>query len=100
MTHAEPLIADNPETSEPFLRSPLMLIGKTRRGCWAVRDQAGQLGGLFVSHAAAFRFALSENGGRAQAILMVAGYLELDMSASRKCAANDSGPRAINEPGL
>ena len=80
----------NPKNSEPPLRSALLFIGKNRHGCWVVRDQSGLLGGLFVSRAEAIRFAMFENGRCPQAIVMVPGLLELDMSGSRKLAANDS----------
>ena len=89
MPHTDALIP-NSENSEPPLRSPLLYIGKNRRGCWVVRDQSGLRGGLFVSRAEAFRFAMFENGRCTQAIVMVPGLLELDMSGSRKLAANDT----------
>jgi hypothetical protein len=62
-------------------RSPLFMIGQDSRGNWVVQDQRGQRGGLFVSRAAALRFALSENGGRLELVVMVAGALELDLGA-------------------
>jgi hypothetical protein len=83
-------IVSGSENPEPASRCPLLFIGKNRRGCWVVRDQSGLLGGLFVSRAEAFRFAMSENGRRPQAIVMVPGFLELDMSGSKRPAANDS----------
>jgi len=89
MLHTDALIPGS-ESSEPPLRSPLLFIGKNRRGCWVVRDQSGLRGGLFVSRAEAFRFAMFENGRCPQAIVMVPGLLELDMSGSKKLAANDS----------
>jgi len=89
MPHTDALIP-NSEYSEPPLRSPLLYIGKNRRGCWVVRDQSGLRGGLFVSRAEAFRFAMFENGRCLQAIVMVPGLLELDMSGSRKLAANEA----------
>ena len=69
-------------------RSSLFLIGKNSRGHWVVQDQRGLCGGLFVDRAEALKFAMFENGHRPQAVIMVPGILELDMSAKRP-ASND-----------
>jgi len=58
----------------------LFRVGKNRRGQWVVQDQTGLCGGLFVSRAEAVKFAMFENGHRPQAVIMVPGILELDMS--------------------
>jgi hypothetical protein len=58
----------------------LFLIGKDSRGNWVVQDQRGLCGGLFVDRKEALKFALFENGNRPQAVIMVAGGLELNMS--------------------
>jgi hypothetical protein len=71
-------------------RSPLFFIGRNRHGFWTLRDQSGARGGLFANLAEAYRFALFESGNRPQAIVEVPGFLELDMSASPKTAANDA----------
>jgi hypothetical protein len=42
---------------------------------------SGLCGGLFVDRAEALKFAMFENGNRPQAVIMVPGILELDMSA-------------------
>jgi hypothetical protein len=60
--------------------SSLFLVGRNSRGNWVVRDQKGLCGGLFVDHAEAVKFARFENGHRPQAVIMVPGILELDMS--------------------
>jgi len=60
--------------------SPLFLVGKDRHGHWVVQDQNGLRGGMFVSRAEALKFAMFENGHRPQAVVMVPGILELDMS--------------------
>jgi hypothetical protein len=101
MRHKKALVLKS-EPSEPPARSPLLFIGRNRRGCWVARDQSGLRGGLFVNQAQAFRFALSENGGRPQAIVLVSGPLELDMSGSEKFAANDAmaGPIAALRAGF
>jgi hypothetical protein len=79
--------------SEPpspnYSRSSLFLIGKNSRGHWVVRDQSGLCGGLFVDRAEALKFAMFENGNRPQAVIMVPGILELDMSAKPR-ASHDS----------
>jgi hypothetical protein len=58
----------------------LFRIGKNSRGNWVVQDQSGLCGGLFVDRAEAVKFAMFENGNRPQAVIMVPGVLELDMS--------------------
>jgi hypothetical protein len=63
--------------------SSLFMIGRNSRGNWVVRDQKGLCGGLFVDRAEAVKFAMFENGRRPQAVIMVPGILELDMSASQ-----------------
>ena len=61
-------------------RSSLFLVGRNNRGNWVVQDQSGLCGGLFVDRAEALKFARFENGNRPQAVIMVPGILELDMS--------------------
>ena len=70
------------EQNEPpsCLQFPLFMVGQDRRGNWVVQDQSAVRGGFFVSRDAALRFVRSENGGRPQAVVMVSGNLELDMS--------------------
>jgi hypothetical protein len=59
----------------------LFLIGQNRRGQWVVQDQRGSRGGLFVSRAAAVKFALFENGKRPELVVEMPGHFELDLSA-------------------
>ena len=59
----------------------LFRIGRNSRGNWVVQDQSGLCGGMFVNRAEAVKFAMFENGNRPQAVIMVPGILELDMSA-------------------
>ena len=63
------------------VRIPLFLIGKDSRGNWVVQDKQGICGGLFVNRAEALKFAMFENGNRPQAVIMVPGIFELDMSS-------------------
>jgi hypothetical protein len=60
--------------------SPQFRIGRDRRGHWVVQDDRALCGGLFVSRAEALKFALFENGNRPQAVIMMPGVLELDMT--------------------
>ncbi|MGE3149416.1 MAG: hypothetical protein AB7K04_10150 [Pseudorhodoplanes sp.] len=55
----------------------ITLIGRNRHGHWVVRDRDGLHGGLFVKRAEALRYALSENGGARNAVVMVPDGLEL-----------------------
>jgi len=70
--------------SEPPERSAsnLFLVGRDSRGHWVVQDQRGRCGGLFVDRGNAIRFAMEETGKRPQAIIMVPGVFELDMSGA------------------
>jgi hypothetical protein len=63
-------------------RFPRFLIGKDSCGRWVAQDQRGLCGGLFVSRAEAIRFAMFESGRRPQAVIMVPGIIELDMTPS------------------
>jgi len=60
----------------------LFLIGQDSRGRWVVQDQRGLRGGLFVSQAAARKFALFENGDRPELVVTVPGVMELDLSVT------------------
>ena len=71
---------DKPPSSS-CSKSSLFMIGRNSRGNWVVRDQKGLCGGLFIDRAEAVKFAMFENGHRPQAVIMVPGILELDMSA-------------------
>lgn len=73
------------DQSEPLSTRPISLprlfrIGKDSHGNWVVQDQQGLCGGLFVNCSEALKFAKSESGNRPQAVIMVPGVLELDLS--------------------
>jgi hypothetical protein len=51
---------------------------------------------MFVNRAEAVKFAMFENGNRPQAVIMVPGILELDMS--RKPRAADASTSATQIP--
>ena len=67
-------------------KSSLFLVGRDRDGHWIARDQGGLRGGLFVDRTEALKFAMFENGNRPQAVVMVPGVLELDMTAKPRSA--------------
>jgi hypothetical protein len=69
-----------PPSSISHSRSHLFFIGKDSCGNWVVQDQQHLCGGLFIDRAAALRFAMFENGNRPQAVVMVPGIFELDLS--------------------
>jgi hypothetical protein len=58
----------------------LFRVGRDSRGNWVVQDRKGLCGGLFVNRADAVKFAMFENGNCPQAVIMVPGILELDLS--------------------
>jgi len=75
-------------------RSPLFLVGRNSRGNWVVQDQSGLCGGLFIDRAEAMKFARLENGNHPQAVIMVPGILELDMSGERVAGGEATTGRA------
>lgn len=86
MKQAEPPLSNVKATS------PLFLIGRDSHGNWVVQDEKCICGGLFVDRAEALRFAMFENGNRPQAVIMVPGVFELDMS--RQGLPANTAPRA------
>ena len=70
----------NESSSLKGLESSLFLVGKDARGNWVVLDQSGLCGGLFVGRDEALKFARTKNRNRSQAVRMVCGILELDLS--------------------
>lgn len=65
------------------LSQPLLLVGRNSHDQWVVRNQCGSRGGLFVDRANALKFAMFESGRKPQAVIMVPGILELDISEKR-----------------
>jgi len=78
------------EQPDPYPSRPQFLIGKDRHGHWVVQDERGLCGGLFVNRTEALHFAMFENGNRPQAVIMVPGILELNMTGK---AAPQERPR-------
>jgi hypothetical protein len=73
MGNAEPPSADARSSS-------LFFIGRDSHGNWVVQDRDRLRGGLFVDRTQALKFALFENGRRPQAVVMVPGVFELDLT--------------------
>ena len=71
---------DKSEPPSSSRAKALFRVGKNSRGNWVVQDQSGLCGGMFVNRTEAVKFAMFENGNRPQAVIMVPGTLELDMS--------------------
>ncbi len=61
----------------------ILSIGKDSHGAWVVQDPQHRCGGLFVSRAEALRFAMLENGRHPDAVIMVPGVLELDLTGQQ-----------------
>ena len=85
------------QQSEPpsWLRPPLFMVGQDSRGNWVVQDKKGMRGGLFVNREAALRYVRSENGFKPQAVVMVSGGFELEISSNAGVS-----PRAENASDL
>lgn len=84
------------ETYPPSTQShaPQFRIGRDRHGHWVVQDDRGLCGGLFINRAEALKFALFENGHSPQAIIMMPGILELDMTVLPSARHADAAPIA------
>jgi hypothetical protein len=75
-----------PPSTPSCSRTLNFLIGKDSHGNWVVQDEKGICGGLFVDRKEALKFAMFENGNRPQAVVMVPGVFELDMSRNAAAA--------------
>jgi len=71
-------------------RAKLFRVGRNGRGNWVVQDQSGLCGGMFVNRTEAVKFAMFENGNRPQAVIMVPGILELDMSGKPRAGGGST----------
>ncbi|HEY1541737.1 MAG TPA: hypothetical protein VGG01_04965 [Xanthobacteraceae bacterium] len=77
----EPAMKQSEPPSTDGVTAPnIFLVGRDSRGHWVVQDERGLCGGLFVDRNKAIRFAMDETGRQPQAIKMMPGVLELDMS--------------------
>jgi hypothetical protein len=64
----------------------MTFIGRNSRGHWVAQEQHGLYGGLFVTRAEAFKYALFENGHRPETIVELAREVELDVNSARPVA--------------
>jgi len=60
----------------------LFFLGRNSRGQWVAQDQSGRRGGLFVSQAAALKYALFENGRKPELVVNIPGVFELGLSGA------------------
>ena len=63
----------------PSCMSNLVIVGRNSRGNWVAQENNGLFGGLFVSRAQAFKYALFENGHHPETIVLTSNIVELDM---------------------
>jgi hypothetical protein len=84
-------------TGEPPSPGGLFLIGRNSRGHWVVLDPTGLQGGLFIDRSHALKYAMSENGRRPRAVIMVPDVLELDLTGEPRPAAHASGGRQTRQ---
>ena len=68
-------------SSSEDLEPPTFYIGRDSRGRWIAQDADHRRGGLFVSKAAAMKFARDETGDRPHTIVSLDHLTELDFSA-------------------
>lgn len=54
----------------PSCPSNLVIVGRNSRGDWVAQETNGLFGGLFVSQAQAFKYALFENGHHPETIIL------------------------------
>jgi hypothetical protein len=89
MVERRRVMDDKGEPPSTARAKSLFRIGRNSHGNWVVQDQSGLCGGMFVNRTEAVKFAMFENGNRPQAVIMVPGILELDMSGKPR-AGGDS----------
>jgi hypothetical protein len=73
--------------------STIVFIGRNSRGNWVAQEQNGLYGGLFVSRAQAFKYALFENGHHPETIVELSREIELDMGGRLAAADRIAGAR-------
>jgi hypothetical protein len=81
--------SEPPSPEDAFL-SDCFFVGRNSRGQWVAQDADHRRGGLFVSRAAALKFAKDEDSHGQPAIVLVSDVLELDMQAPTLAAALQS----------
>src|SRR6266851_6977554 len=84
MVERKSAMDDKVEPPSTARAKSLFRVGRNSRGNWVVQDQSGLCGGMFVNRTEAVKFAMFENGNRPQAVIMVPGILELEMSGKAR----------------
>ncbi|MBU6461665.1 MAG: hypothetical protein KGK01_02955 [Bradyrhizobium sp.] len=79
----------------PSRGSRFVTIGRNSRGYWVAQENNGLFGGLFVSRAQAFKYALSENGHHSGAIVLTPNVVELDMHRKTYFPLTAAGARSL-----
>ncbi|KRQ02058.1 hypothetical protein [Bradyrhizobium manausense] len=59
--------------------STVVFVGRDCLGNWIARERNGFFGGLFVSRAEAFKYALFENGHHPETVFEVSREIDLDI---------------------
>ena len=82
------------QESEPpaWFRPPLFMVGQDRRGNWVVRTKRGRAAAFLLIAMRALRFVRSENGFKPQAVVMISGGFELDISRNATAPARPEKP--------
>ncbi len=86
-----------PPSTEAVTAPNIFLVGRDSRGHWVVQDERGLCGGLFVDRDKAIRYAMDETGKQPQAIRMVPGVLELNMSCPAIRIPRHSSPKPTSD---
>jgi hypothetical protein len=69
-------VEEPPEDSQTCVKT--IYVGRDSRGCWIAQDNEHLRGGLFVSRAAAMKFAMDETNHHPEAIVALDQTVELD----------------------
>ena len=85
-------LVEPPSCSSP---SPIVFIGRNKRGQWVAQEQNGLYGGLFVNRAQAVKYALFENGHHPETIVELAREIELDMGRAAASSLEEAPARRV-----
>ncbi len=76
------------------LKPSTFYVGRDSHGRWIAQDAGHLRGGLFISRAAAMKFAMDETGHRPDAIVSLDHVIDLDFGALHRVSSRQSLPRA------
>jgi hypothetical protein len=76
------------------LRPSTFYVGRDSRGRWIAQDADHLRGGLFISRAAAMKFAMDETGHRPEAVIALNHLIELDFGPRRRASPRQTLPQA------